>query len=95
MFLKRANSEYRYEYDANGNIVREYVGDTLRYEYTYNPNTDALTSVSQGGSTVSYTYKGYYYDADPKLGFHKRVKLSASLTTKHKSAEEFPRRFCV
>ena len=47
-----ANTERRFEYDANGNIVKEYEGDTLRYEYTY----DALGQLT--GFTNSYQY-GY------------------------------------
>ncbi|MBQ2735788.1 MAG: hypothetical protein IJF33_08155 [Clostridia bacterium] len=83
---------YEYFYDNAGNLalVRDHDrGTETRYVYDL---ADRLVCVEDSaGLTVTYEYD----DADPKLGFHKRVKLSASLTTKHKSAEEFPRRFCV
>ena len=54
-----ANAQYTYAYDQNGNIVREYEGDTLRYEYTYDAKgqlTGFTNSYPYGYSSGAFTY---------------------------------------
>ena len=59
------NPQYRYEYDANGNIVREYEGTILRHEFAYDA-LGQLTAVSN--STVFGAEEGIFtYDANGNL----------------------------
>ena len=49
------NPQYRYEYDANGNIVKEFCGNTLLYQYGYDGKNQL----------VSFSYPGLELDDAP------------------------------